>query len=415
MALLIALAWFGRKWLAQIPLGQARSAFSNHESERALEWLDTAEWVGGDTSETEFYRARAYRKMGQFEKSRFHLQDALDQGFDRQRVLREQWLAQAQSGQMEKAEPHLARLLSDPRGDEREIAEAYVAGYVRVHRLTEAVRILESWKKDFPEDYRPWFLGGKVYLRETRWKKATEELTKAWELNGGSSDVAFHLAEGLQGEKKFREAREWFQRVDEGSPYFLPARVRVVRTLRMQGELTSAQAKAEALATEFPSEEEVLTELGMIQLDAGEYADAVVSFHKAHADESRDMEIRYAVANAIRGAGDVELAREHFDWLKQAQRAHSKADTLKMKVFSEPDNVDARSEAGALMLTYGNPTEGLIWLHGALSYDPSHQPTHAVLARFYEARKDRKYHQLATRHRKLAGEAYVGAKENTPD
>lgn len=402
LLVLLVLCWFGRSTLAQIPLNLARSALVDHRMEDALEWLETAHWMDGPSAEIEFYQARAFRNLGQFNQCHDHLQNALDRGLDPEMVRREQWLAFAQSGQMHKAEPYLKQLLNDPRGDEREICEAYVVGYVRVHDLTSASLILESWKKDFPEDYRPWLLLGKINLRETRWETAYEELLRAWELNPGLSEVAFFLAESMLGEKRYEEARTWFSKVEADSPYYLPAQARLARSYRMAGELEAAQQSILSALKLHPDDEELLIELGNIQLDQGNYSAAVKSFRKSDALESRDLEIRYAVATALQGAQEIEEAELQFEWLKQAQAATTKIAALKLEVFSDSSNIEARSEIGRLLLSYGNSDEGIIWLNSVFNHDPNHAASHRALAEYYERKIDQgaQYQKLAEQHRR---------------
>lgn len=404
LAALTALLWFGHRRLAEFPQWLARESLSRRNPSAALEWLELAEWLHPADPETDFLKARAYRKQGRLDLVRRYIERAWDNGFPVERLRREQILSMAQAGQLRSVEPQLAGLLLDPQGDGVEICEAFVNGYLLSFRLNDALRLLETWSADYPRDPLPHLLSGKVYVQLSDFGPAEQALREALRLAPDHHEAAYEMGELLLKLKRPEEARAYFGRAGASSTLHAKARAREAHCLRVTGRSAEARKVLEGIVTGTEPPREALVELGRLHLDARNYTKALEVLERAGEQYSRDAEVRYALAEALRGAGRAEAARPHFAWSQTARAELARAYDLAEQVRKRPNDVDLRLEIGRIQLEYGSPTDGVKWLQSALNLEPRHTQAHELLAAYYKDRATREpeFAELARRHQASA-------------
>ena len=211
---LAVLLW--QLWPA-IPNWRASTALHNRDTATARFWLDAAEVGVRNHPETAFLRARWKRRLGDLAGVRFYLEKAFKCGAAPARLEREQWMTLAQSGQMRDAEPHFAELVSDPGHDIHEICEAYTAGYVRLHRYGDAIKILDAWLTDYPESSFARLLRGRVLRHLDRAHEAETDLRCAVTNSPKLVEAQFELAEVLRESKRPEEAIQHYDKCLRGS------------------------------------------------------------------------------------------------------------------------------------------------------------------------------------------------------
>ena len=402
--LLAVLVWPGQGWLAVVPRWQARRALSTRRPENAHQWLSVADYLAWDDPETEFLRARVFRKQGEFGKLREHLKRAQELGFAVDRLQRENWLALAQSGQLRKAEPHLAALLTEPRGDESEICEAFVVGFFRNHRISDALQLLESWIADHPEDPHPRYLRGKIWTEGQKFEQARQDFLRAWELDPTYFAAAYELAEILFAQNRHREAFSYYELCAVGCETKIEAQIGQAKCWKVLDQSGRARNILQDVLAQNPSLTEALFELGQLDLEVSRFAEAVRWLRQAHRQRPHDLAYRYALATALRGAGELKQAQTQFRHLNLAQEALARAQGLTDHVAAKPDDVKSRHEIGQIYLEYGSAEKGVVWLLSVLDYDPQHTPTHEALAAHFESRahESPEFAKLAQEHRTQA-------------
>jgi tetratricopeptide (TPR) repeat protein len=369
-----------------VPKWQARRALAARDPERALAWLEWAAKVAPRDPEAAFLRARAYRRQGRFDLVHTHLGQAWNWGWPIPRIRREEWLAQAQAGQLREAEPHLQQLLMDPQDDASEICAAYVNGFYLMNRYPDALRLIEPWIADFPNEPQAFLMRGKILRALQNFKAAETDLRRAFELAPHDGAAGCELAGVLLDLKQPAEALEVYRRCDGAGTVRARVRIGQAECLRMLGESDQARAILQDLLAAEPRPAEAIFELGQLELEAGHYEAAVRALQEAHRKLPRDLKIRYALANALRSAGQTREAAAEFAFVTVAQAALSRANSLIDEVAAHPDRVEARAEVGRIFLKYADPNSGLVWLQGALNYDPRHRPSLEALAAYYEGR-----------------------------
>ncbi len=400
--LLALLAVFARPLWQQYRLSMARKCLRTHQVDEALVWLEAAEAHNSDDAEVQFLMARTHRRRGAFELCRRHVQEAWRLGFPVQRLEREQWLALAQSGQIDEAEPHLDELLADPQGDVQEICDAYVAGYLRVYRFDPALELLDAWQADFPKDPQPLFWRARIWEHTFADHKAVDLYREAVELAPYRTDLRSDLAALLSERREFDEAEEHFRHCAKEAPDNIEILAGWGNCLLEQQQTDRARKLFSQALEKDPTHFQALYGLGRLELRAGEKHEALKWLELAYEQNPKHSRMRFALASALRDTGQTQAAKAHYQYYTDAKKALDELDDLMGQVFNEPDLVETRYQVGMKLIEYVSSVQGAIWLQSVLQLDPSHAPTHEALAAHY-AEQDKP--DVAEKHRRLAAEA----------
>ena len=381
-------------------LAAARAALTSRDSERALSHLRLSARFGAEHPERHFLLARTYRRLGRFDLVREHLEKAWRSGFDKERIRREEWLCQAQAGQLSQAAPHLARLLKDPRGDGPAICEAFVDGYFASYRFAEALPLLTAWQADYPDDPQPHVFLGLFYRHTSKFPQAAEAWRKALELAPHRLDVRARLGRVLVQMHEYAEAAHHFQVCLEAAPRDVDYLCGWGQCLLGLGRATEArQVFTDVLRLE-PGHFEARALAGQLAANAGQAAEAVALLRPLSRERPTDPEVRYALAMALVANGEADEARDHFRFVAEARQHMQEVQNLTVQVHQQPNDSDLRYRIGTLLLKYDEPSHGAAWLRSVLNLNPAHRPAHAALAEYYRSVGNER---SADEHLRLAG------------
>lgn len=404
LACLLAALFAFRDGLATIPNWRARHYLANRQLEASLKWLGISQRVSSRNAEAEFLLGRVARRQGKIDTALEHLQRAQKLGWPVEAIKRETWLAQAQLGRLREVEKHLPDLLTDPQGDQAEISEAYVYGYMAARRFNNALDLLEGWIADLPQDPQPYYLRGMVWQELTHSDKALDDFRRAVEVDPTHYAALTALGEHHAKESAPAKALEYFELAEEAKRGDVASRVGQANCLHMLGRTLDAISLLEGALRDDPANTDALIRLAKIEIEKGEYQTALDRLEPEVKRDPRNTELRYAFATALRGVGRTADAREHFESVVEAKARLSEADQLAEKLLEDPTNLEFRFRAGRIHLQYGSEKEGLIWLLGILDLQPNHSATHKLLADHYQAksRLDPKFGVVARHHAKMA-------------
>ena len=400
--LLICLV-LGYRQLSTIPLTIARHRIDQQEFERGLWWLEWANQISPTNPTTEFLKARVSRKKGEMREVGVHLQRAVALGYPAELANREQWLALAQSGQMREAETHYGTLLTDARGEEGEICEAFVIGYCKLRHFDKAVQLLGAWVADLPNDPQPHYYWGLIEQERKSWDEAIRHYNQALQSDPTHSQAALAIATCYLEKKQPQEALGYYRMAKDDTRQLTTALVGEAHCLRELGRSDeSRETLARALAAD-PQNSEAILEMSQVELEAAEFGAALPRLESLLKREPHNLDVRFAYATALRGTSKGQEAKEQLQIVSEARAQLIKAGNLAREMAS-PDDVEARYEIGVIHLKYGEPTEGLLWLTSVLDYAPRHTLTHRALAEYYadRAKVDPQYAALAKRHIELS-------------
>jgi len=376
-------------------IAQARQALDRRDTAIALEWLTTNVRLDPGNPDTRFWLARTYRRMGRLNDARDQITQAWKLGYSVETLEREQWLALAQSGQIQEAEKHLPELLTDPGDDGREICEAYVAGYLLNYRLRRVFQLVDAWRRDYPTDPKPYVIQGRVFESHQNSKKAIENYRRALELDSTLTDTRLSLARLLVEVHQQEEASKQFQLCLADDPGSADARTGWSQCLSVMGEHKQARAILLGVLKRHPQHLQARIALGSLELSAGDPERALNCLQSAADDDPWDSSLRYALAQALQRLGRAEDAKPHFQFASGSQQAHARVQILVERLEDEPENPELRYEIGAVLSEF-DPQDSADWLRSAAELDPDHLRAHEALQQHYAQHGPA---ELAQRHR----------------
>jgi tetratricopeptide (TPR) repeat protein len=370
-------------WRVSRQLAIARSALQARDPKTAMNALGEAARLSPANGEVHFWMARVYRRQGDLQKVRQSLEKAARYGIALHRIRREEWLAMAQAGQMREAAPHLRELLVDPGDDGPEICEAFVNGYFVTYQLGDAFRILEAWEKDFPQDPQPLVFRAAFSAKTDSWTAAVGYLRQAMALAPQRDDIQRELANGLLNLRETAEAEKLFQQLLKSHPEDPELLVGWVQILLERGNADEARSSLNRILQTHPQNFVALRTLGQLELNDGHTDEAVRYLEMAVKLKSYDTEVRYTLGTAFQKMKRSAEAREQFDFVAKSQEALQRVDQLTSRVRVKNDDLEARFEIAELLREYGEPKDRLLWLRSIVALDPSYQPAHRELAKYY--------------------------------
>lgn len=384
----------------------AKRAIARREPAKALEWLKIATIFGNRNGEIDFLRARCFRKQGKVEEFRQSILAASDRGYQRQTLEREQLLLQAQAGRMKEIDEKIAEIFQTAGDDTAEVCEAYVSGLLLNFRQGDAVRVIDSWSQDYPEDPYPLFVKGRIYQNSNKVREAEECYRRALAINPHAPPIRFQLAELLISAKRIDEAMPLLQVLTTDPKFGDLAWLRTAKCARMRGDAASRKRALEQIKSpnQLPPGEYEL-EVGLQELETQNYEQAVTQLQRSRDLQPGSTEAGHALAQALRAAGRREEADRQALYVAKAQEELQRSDRLQNQLADDFTNYELRLEIGQILLTYGDPARGRAWIQSVINAMPGHRRANAMMADHYEmlGQSSAKYAELAKQYRERAG------------
>ena len=163
------------------------------------------------------------------------------------------------------------------------------------------------------------------------------------------------------------------------------------------GDLVGATKCFEAALEVNPREPDALKELAQADVRQGRFAQACRRFELLTQIDPYDHEIRYSYAQALKFSGDLARARSETELAARLRGDHDHILQLRDNILKNPNDRDSRFGAAKWMFEHGHAEEGLKWAREIFRTDPSHAPTHRLLAAYYQEHGDAglaNYHRL---------------------
>ncbi|MCA9016109.1 MAG: tetratricopeptide repeat protein, partial [Planctomycetaceae bacterium] len=149
--IVVGLLWGKSAWISFCQW-QAERNLQSRDAEVAMSWISKAYEADSQNAETLLILARAHRRAHEVEPAVEYLKTLLKLAGPSEALHREQWLVEAHVGDLTNLEQHLADMLIDPQGNAQDICETFVNSCILNYRFHDALRILEVWQADFPND-----------------------------------------------------------------------------------------------------------------------------------------------------------------------------------------------------------------------------------------------------------------------
>lgn len=388
-------------------LHTARYLLGQGEFAQALSWLAYPLQEQPRSAEVHYLMGNTYRRQGNFDRAIRHLVKARQYGWRREDVELQVMLIDVQKGDVEAADPLLDRATVHTVPDDVavEVYEALAKGYLAVHRIQDAMVLLDSWIQWQPKAVQPRLWRARIHERERDWDRAAAEYREILSHNPDHVPALLGLAGALLARNEPAEALPHFRRCAHLAPDQTEAQLGVAQCLRRQGRGAEAcQAIEQLLQGSLPLEQQGTAhyELGLIALAEGQSARAVRHLQMAVELAPQHATVRDALADALEAAGQPRQAARQRQEAERLRQQEQHISQLLAALAESPDNPDLRCDAGDALLQGGYGREAERWYLRALKIDPEHRRAHESLARYYEAID---MPELAAEHRRQAAAA----------
>ena len=400
------LAIFSRNsWWPPVFHHMALRSLSAQQPQKALRWLDRAEWMGAQRVDTALLRCRASRRIGDPDQIQAAIAEAVARGAEPRLIEREQLLFQAQSGEMSRAGPYLSQLLTDTSGDNLDVCASFVIGYLRNQRYREAGTLVDALMKDAPEDPFPWYVRGRVSALQQLLPKAEADYREAIRRSPQWMDPIISLAELLAETHRQREAIDLFKQVLPEPALAGRAAVGLAECLKATG---NPQKAREVLLQTLPLAENdpsLLISLGRIEFEESRFSEAASVLSKALTARPWADDAFFILAQCQRQMGLEKEATKTFEKVEEFRKALAELRQLEDQISANPTDEAIRLRSGELMLKYRDPQDGVVELQSVLDLNPGCREAHALLADYFSrgepmtdsARKQMEYHRQRSR------------------
>ena len=374
----------GSYYATTYPLNEAKANLSNHKLEIAQEWITFAQKIPFvKKSEIHFMTARLERRKGNYRQMSKYLVLAQKAGYDTEMIARERTLASAQSADLDKARPQLSKLLEDPRGDEREICEAYVIGFLQFKLLDPAIQLVRAWQQDFPGDARPHYLEGIIHKSIRDNKKAEQCYLNALKVDPKYYAAAMDIAEVLLELKNTERALQYLKLAEEDPLLLIDSYVAQAHCYRMLGQTDKAEKILRIVLQKTPGHYAASNELGRILVVDRRYAEAIPLLQPIVDNDALLTDPRQSLAMALRGEGRLEEAQAHFDAVEDIKNHLATANQMAEIISPGPESIDDRLTIAQLFWSYGSEQDAMVWMRTAYHLNSKYLPTLEFMLKYY--------------------------------
>jgi tetratricopeptide (TPR) repeat protein len=371
---------FGRQSLLFLyHLHQGRNALVARDLDVALDHLKFAVDLNGEHGEARFYLARASRLSGDKESMEENLRKSLQLGFSEKRIKAEECFALAQSGQFLTIHRQIQSLFLDPGDDGRELCESVAVGYLQTFQVSQALAIVEAWKRDYPEDSRPWLVEGVYFAEGALWVKALASFEGGLKVVADDPEILFQRGRALLELNRLAEAAATFEQClqyNGDDVEYLAALAMVKFKSGHSPQATLLTEKALKIA---PYHFDSLCLLGQIHLAENRPDQALSLLGEAYSMKPFDPVARYHYAMALRRTGSSAKADEILATSEEQHKAQSQLRGMFSQLAADPQDAQIRIAIGRILLAHGDPAEGIAILKSALLFDPQNTEAHSLI------------------------------------
>lgn len=415
-ALLAGAAFGWRQMKAAYVLSGARQVVWSDDPSFAVARLKESCDQYPQEPELVYLLAIAERRDGKTGKAREELKRSADLGWSRKEILRERYLIDFQSGQIDENQPHLMDLIEEGCSDEiaAEVYECFVKGYLADVRIREAERAVGYWLRWRPNSALAHLLRSEVLEAVNDRAGLVREYRKILDIDPQHRLARLRLGFSLLDNKDVAGAQVEFQRYLEMWPDAGVVRVGLASCERQHGDIGKAEnLLEEALKGDLPDVQRgfALSELGQIALGKRVYDAARRYLEEAVAVSPASSATHYNLAMVLSHFGEKEAAEEHLEKSRNMTAQAQRLEDLIDHIVARPEDAGLRCEAGEILLAQGQMKQAHLWLLSALRLEQWHAPTHQALARYYLASGDA---EMARKHAAWAQESASSSGEAVP-
>jgi tetratricopeptide (TPR) repeat protein len=396
-----------------------RESFANGHYDTARAPL--ARWLKESPGSGEAYYYLAWQSLAdeQPRETVLAVDEARRLHFDPDRVDVLSAIYHARADRYGEAEPILERAFLEESEPRAMVAKALAKIYLSSYRLDRAAVAIERWRALAPEDPQPYLWSNEIASRaDVEPAILIQNYRAALERDPDLDKARLGLAQALSKDRRFDEAEQEFLLYLKRNPKDAVAFLGLGRNVFQRGDIEKASRFFESALESNPRDPEALKELGQLDVRLGRLKKACERLQLLVQIQPFDHEIRYSYAQALKLTGNEEQSRAELAVAARLRKEHDEIVQLRYGVLKNPRDFAARFQVARWMMEHGHEDEGLKWTKEILRANPSHGPTHRVLADYYEKHGEAglaNYHRLSATAADDAGDGTpAGTRTETP-
>jgi predicted Zn-dependent protease len=374
-------------------------ALARYRGEEALRHFAVYLQVWPESVRGQLLATRAARRAGDDESAQRYLRACRRLQPVKSDEIDLEWaLLRVTLGDLEENEAYLLARAQRQPAQAPLVWEALAEGYTRLYRVSDALRCLERWLAEEPDNVQALFLRGSLWWQVQVTPRAIPDLRRVLEIDPKRHEARWRLARCLVQGGGYDEALPLLEETLAHWPGDAEVRVHLARCEYMLGRREHGVKILDEVLHDHPDDELALRMRGQLALLSGQPAEAEKWLRQALHISPTDHQASWSLAQALQQQGKTaEAATEtkRSEMLRD-QRARL-GEILTHQMAVKPDDAELQAELGTLLIALGHAKVGESWLLSALRLDAKCRAAHAALAEFYQARGDA---ERAARHRK---------------
>ena len=375
----------GRQLWAAYHSRAAKKAIQNRKFAEAQTHLRHALKVWVRDADVHLLAARTARRAGFMDEAVNLLVECEELPRRPQGLAIEQLLLDAQLGRLgADGEASLWALIRQKDPSTPLVLESLAQFYLYRYQLDRALDCLERWTKIEPDVAHAYLWRGQAMEALANGDYALDSFARAVELDPDLVPARLSLANLLLATNRVDDAAEQFEYLRRSQPDLADPLLGLGRCHYLKGNLDEAERCFQTVADGHPDQWNALRELGRIALDTGRLAAAEKWLRQSEAREPFDRHTLDLLVRCLQLQNKQAEAKDRLVTLKRVDTDLNRLLRLVEIIGSKPADASSRYEAGHICLRYGQATEGVRWLLGALQVDPRHQGAHLALGDYYE-------------------------------
>ncbi len=338
-------AWYARR--------QAAAHLADGAITSARQWLEWAAWFNPADGRTDLLEAGCFRQLNQVNEFLAALEAARQKEAPAAAVGLQMRLGQVQAGRINAGAENEIVAMIEAGLPPRDVASAFVYGFLVRGEAGEARKILDAWAADFPDEPHVSYMRGVCRQWSDELALAQQEFEAALVRQPRHELARRDLAELLEQEDRLVEALRQYIAWAERFPASDSAQAGVARTLRKLGRLDEALEVLHA-SDRAESSPLLAIERGQVKLEAADYQSARQWFALADIERSDDRDAMLGAAVALAAGEQPEAAAGLIDEVDTATRRERRADELQLRLTLDPGDRSAAEELDRLATPAAN-------------------------------------------------------------
>ncbi|MCR9199559.1 MAG: tetratricopeptide repeat protein [Planctomycetaceae bacterium] len=298
-------------------------------------------------------------------------------------VSQQRTLNRARRGQLSGGiDGRLAALLRDPRLDERDVCEAYAVGFRLNRRFSEAAQLLDAWRRDWPDDHRPWHHEGLMHQTLTRWQQAIDSYTEALQRQPDAAATRLRMGECLNQLARGQEAIVQFEWVTSRQPDNAAGWEGLANALRQTGDYASARSAYLRVLALMPENFAARRAIAEIDLDTDDPESAVAIATDLLQIWPEDVATLYVLSRAEAQLGRGDRSRQLVERWTQADKAVQDIESDIQVLAERVSDMELQVSLGERMLRHYSREMGIQFITMALQINPTDERAAQALRDF---------------------------------